>query len=100
MKLEIVTEGGLRAVECDGFEVAEQRGELAQWWERPVPAVAEGLDRTIAAFKQALAELGVPDHPGGRCPAEDCNCMALAEVVAFRAYEILGLPAGAVLEDG
>jgi hypothetical protein len=39
---------------------------LAQWWERPVPAVAEGLDRTIASFRQALAELGIPDHPGGR----------------------------------
>jgi hypothetical protein len=30
VKLEIVTEGGLRAVECDGFEVAEQREESGE----------------------------------------------------------------------
>jgi hypothetical protein len=73
---------------------------LAQWWECPVPVATEGLDRTIAAFKQALAELGIPDHPGGQCPAESCDCLALIEVVTFRAYEILGFSPDAVLEDG
>ncbi len=72
----------------------------AQWHECPVPVAAEALDRVFGAFKQALAELGIPDHPGGQCPAEDCDCMALIEVVTFRAYEILGLSAEAVLEDG
>lgn len=73
---------------------------LAQWLECPVPVAAESFDRNVAAFKQAMAELGIPDHPGGQCPSEDCDCMALVEVVTFRAYEILGLPAEAVLEDG
>jgi hypothetical protein len=73
---------------------------LAQWWEYPVSAVTEGLDRTIAAFRQALGELSIPDHPGGECPTQDCTCMALVELVTFRAYEILGLPPEAVLADG
>lgn len=49
---------------------------MAQWHECPVLIAAEGLDRAFGAFKQALAE-----------------------VVTFRAYEILGLPPEAVLED-
>jgi len=53
---------------------------------------AEALDRAFAAFKQAMAELGIPEHPGGQCPAEACNCMALAEVVTFCAYELMSLP--------
>lgn len=73
---------------------------LAQWHECPVPMAAEALDQNIAAFKQAMADLGIPEHPGGQCPSEDCDCLALMEVVTFRAYEILGLPAEAVLEDG
>jgi hypothetical protein len=73
---------------------------LAQWWEVPTTVVTEGMDLVVAAFRQALAEFGIPDHPGGRCPAEDCDCLALTDVVTFRAYEILGLPASAVLEDG
>ena len=73
---------------------------IAQRHECPVPVAAEGLDRAFAAFKQALAEVDVPEHPGGQCPTASCECMALAEVVTFRAYEILGLPPGTVLEDG
>jgi hypothetical protein len=71
----------------------------AQWLECPVPMAAEALDRAFAAFKQALAELRIPDHPGGQCPTASCECMALAEVVTFRAYEILGLPPEAAAED-
>ena len=65
-----------------------------------MPVAADANDRVFGAFKQALADLGVRDHPGGQCPAGDCDCMALIEVVTFRAYEILGLPPEAVLEDG
>lgn len=72
----------------------------AQWLECAVPVAAEALDRAVAAFKQALAELGIPDHPGGQCPAASCQCMTLEEIVTFRAYEILGLPPEAVPEDG
>jgi hypothetical protein len=57
------------------------------------------MDRAFDAFQRALAGLGIAGHPGGQCPVEDCDCMALTEVVTFRAYEILGLPPGAVLED-
>jgi hypothetical protein len=72
---------------------------LAWKWECPEPVVAEGLDRVFAAVKQALAEFGVPEHPGGRCPATDCNCLALADDVMGRAYELLGLPRESFLQD-
>lgn len=53
-------------------------------WERHV----------IEAFRQAMDENGVPEHPGGKCPAPDCNCVALADVVEDRALEILEVSRG------
>jgi hypothetical protein len=72
---------------------------LAQWWECPVDAATEAVDRNLAAWKQAMAEFGVPDHPGGKCPSLPCPCSAMTELITFRAYELLGLPASAAAED-
>lgn len=57
------------------------------------------LDQHFAAWKQALAEFGVPGHPGGKCPARPCPCSPMAELVTFRAYELMGLPVEQVVED-
>lgn len=64
---------------------------MAQWHECPVPEAAARLDLVFSAFKQAMAELSIPDHPGGQCPAAPCDCSALLELVTLRAAEILGL---------
>jgi hypothetical protein len=48
------------------------------------------------AFFQAMAEAGVPPHPGGECPSPDCRCGELADSIEARAEELaaakLGIP--------
>ena len=44
---------------------------------------------TIQAFKQAMTEAGIPEHPGGKCPTPDCNCEDLADQVEARAIQIV-----------
>jgi hypothetical protein len=48
------------------------------------------------AFFQAMAEAGIPPHPGGECPAADCRCEELADSIEARAEELaaakLGIP--------
>jgi hypothetical protein len=43
---------------------------------------------TIQAFLSAMAEFGIPAHPGGKCPAPDCRCRELADQIEARAIEI------------
>lgn len=44
---------------------------------------------TITAFKQAMAEAGIPEHPGGKCPTVDCRCLELAGQIEARAIQII-----------
>jgi hypothetical protein len=55
--------------------------------------------RTIRAFKQAMADLGIPDHPGGKCPSPDCRCKALADQVEARAIAIVEAELGHPLPE-
>jgi hypothetical protein len=64
---------------------------LAQYYECPPEAAAALWAQSIAAWKQAMAEFGIADHPGGKCPAPDCQCSPLSELVTARAYELLRL---------
>ena len=63
---------------------------LAQWHEIPADMAAAVWNETIAAFKQAMAEFCLPEHPDGRCPSPDCQCSPLEALVTARAYELLG----------
>ena len=73
-------------------------GLLAQWWECPRDTASVTLDRTIAAWKQAMAESGVPEHPEGRCPSQPCPCEAVADQVTRRACELMSLPPAATAD--
>jgi hypothetical protein len=64
---------------------------LAQYHEVPVAAAHAAFDEQIGAWKQAMAEFGVPEHPGGKCPIQPCPCSAMAELVTLRACELMGL---------
>ena len=64
---------------------------LAQWYERPADVIAEIFERTVAAYKQAMAEFGVPLHVEGECPSLPCPCWATAELRMLRVQELLGL---------
>jgi hypothetical protein len=63
---------------------------LAQYYEWPIAEATAALNLSIAAFKQALADFGIPEHPGGRCPSSDCQCSPAEPLVTARAYELLG----------
>ena len=56
------------------------------------------LDRTIAAWRQAMAEAGLPPHPGGKCPSLPCPCEAVADQVTARACELLPLSRAATAD--
>lgn len=71
---------------------------LAQWWECPRDMASVTLDRTIAAWKQAMAESGIPEHPGGKCPSQPCPCEAASDQVTVRACELLPLSPAATAE--
>ena len=46
----------------------------------------------LLAFRQAMEDLGIPPHPGGRCPQEaGCPCGEYNWVVEARARDLLGL---------
>jgi hypothetical protein len=53
---------------------------------------SRAIMQAAAAFRQAMDELGVPEHPNGECPTPDCTCVAVAPLVEVRAYELLRLP--------
>jgi hypothetical protein len=66
-------------------------------WDAAMAAIkaalrAGRLAEIVAAFQQAMAELGIPDHPGGKCPPGDCPCEALTPLVLARAATILAAP--------
>jgi hypothetical protein len=48
--------------------------------------------RTLGAFKLAMRELGVPEHPDGKCPSQPCNCAGMADAVEARAIELVSDP--------
>lgn len=62
-------------------------------------AQREAERRTIRAFKQAMTDLGIPEHPGGKCPAPDCRCEDLADQVEARAIEIIEAELGHPLPE-
>ena len=41
---------------------------LAEYYEMPLAETAIAFSLTLAAFRQAAAEFGIPEHPGGKCP--------------------------------
>jgi hypothetical protein len=49
----------------------------------------EAETRTLQAFKQAMTDLGLADHPNGQCPYPGCRCEELADQVEARAIEII-----------
>jgi hypothetical protein len=48
--------------------------------------------RYVGAFKLAMRELGVPEHPDGQCPDWDCNCRELQPALVARVTELLTDP--------
>ena len=64
---------------------------LAQYHEYPVDAMTAIWDQTVAAFKQAMAEFGIGEHPDGNCPEGGCQCCSLEPLVTMRAFELLGI---------
>ena len=64
---------------------------LAQYLECPVEVAAAHWEQAIGAFKQAMAEFGIGNHPDGKCPTAGCPCALLAAPVTARAHELLGL---------
>jgi hypothetical protein len=79
---------------ADDYDYSPVVRLLAQWHEVPLEAAEAGWNRIIAAFKQAMAEFGIPEHPDGRCPDAGCQHSALEPLVTARADELLGLPIG------
>jgi hypothetical protein len=71
---------------------------LAEYYEMPIMETTEAFNQTLAAFRRAMAEFGIPEHPGGQCPAPGCQCSPLEALVTARAHELLGIPVGD--EDG
>ena len=67
---------------------------LAEYYEMPLAETAIAFSLTLAAFRQAAAEFGIPEHPGGKCPAPGCQCMPLEALVTARANELLGFTDG------
>ena len=59
------------------------------------PHVCEVTITVADAYLQAMVEFGIPEHPGGQCPAPDCNCEDLIDQVDARALQIVAedLPA-------
>ena len=51
------------------------------------------LPEVAAAFGQAMAELGVPEHPGGVCPDVWCVCVPFEPLVMARVAALLMVPA-------
>jgi hypothetical protein len=46
----------------------------------------------LGAYRQAMADLGIPPHPQGQCPATPCPCSAAADAIEARARELLDDP--------
>ena len=65
---------------------------LAEYYEMPLAETAAAFNMTLAAFKQALDEFGIPEHPDGKCPSPGCQCSPLEALVTARANELLGFP--------
>ena len=40
------------------------------------------------AFRQAFEESGLPPHPGGECPSQDCRCSEMNDSIMARAEEL------------
>lgn len=66
--------------------------ELTEQERADLAAMPEADRRVIAAFRQAMADLGVSAHPDGKCPASPCPCSASADAIEARAIELLEDP--------
>lgn len=68
-------------------------------WDATLATLSAALhagrfEEVAAAFRQAMAEFGIPEHPGGVCPPGDCPCVALEPLVLARVSTLLAAPAG------
>lgn len=66
--------------------------ELTEQERASLAEMPEADRRVIAAFRQAMADLDVPGHPDGKCPATPCPCSAAADAIEARARELLDDP--------
>lgn len=66
--------------------------ELTEQERADLADMPEADRRVLAAFRQAMVDLGVPGHPDGKCPATPCPCLPAADVIEARARELLDDP--------
>ena len=68
--------------------------ELTEQDRAASPRCPEVDRRVIAAYRQAMADLGVPTHPQGQCPPEPypCPCRGMDDAIEARAIELLNDP--------
>lgn len=52
----------------------------------------------LGAFRQAMTDLGIPEHPDGQCPRPDCDCESRADEVEARAIQIIEAKIGPLPE--
>ena len=64
---------------------------LARYQKCPVDAMTAIWDQTLAAFRQAMAEFGIGEHPAVEAPGAGGQCCSLELLVTARAFELLGI---------
>ena len=64
--------------------------QLTEEEARALGGKPEHVRRVLVAFRQAMADHGVPPHLDGQCQSADCACDELTESIAQRAAELLG----------
>jgi len=74
----------LGIIAAAGVTLTSQEQALLAGEDEPTRAV-------ILAYRRAMAGLGIPPHPGGRCPRPDCDCRDWGHAVEVRARDLLGL---------
>jgi len=67
------------------IELTEHERALLDEMPRPVRPV-------IGAFRQAMADLGVPPHPDGQCPPPPRPCREMEAKIEARARQLLDDP--------
>jgi hypothetical protein len=58
----------------------------------PSPGMTLAGLRILGAFKLAMRDLGIPEHPGGKCPAQPCTCAGLSDAIYERAAMLVSDP--------
>ena len=70
---------------------ADVIGRLAQYHGCHPSVMSVVWDEVVAAFREAMAEFGVADHPCSCCPPADCQRCALEPHIRARAFRLLGI---------